>query len=61
MYHRAENFPPLLCFHCEAPVLQSSLFLRNKVEKIGIKGLGGSRRGDSRGLGGGRVSPQVST
>lgn len=52
MYRRAENFPPPLCSHCGAAVLQGSPFLRNKVEKIGIKGLGGRRRGGRAGEGG---------
>lgn len=52
MYLRAENFPPPPCSYCGGAVLQSSSFLRNKVEKIGIKGLGGGRQKGRAGEGG---------
>lgn len=46
--------PPPLCPYCDTAVLPSSLFLKNKVKKIGIKG--GVFCVACR-----RVSPQVST
>lgn len=46
--------PPPLCPYCDTAVLPSSLFLKNKVKKIGIKG--GVFCAACR-----RVSPQVST
>lgn len=52
MYRSAENFPPSPCSHCGAAVSPSSSFPRNKVEKIGIKGLGGWRRRGRAGEGG---------